>query len=106
MGHRNALISAYNHEGCEWLAQELASRDWNLYGTSGTVKYLQDFKIPIQNISTLVGKSILGRRVMSLSREVFAGLVATPENAPEMYDMGLRYFDLAYIDLYPLESAI
>jgi len=52
---------------------------------------------------------MLGHKVVTLSREVHAGLLVYPELDLEMEEfeaLGLPFFDLACIDLYPLMAEI
>ncbi|HVX56844.1 MAG TPA: hypothetical protein VHA37_03870, partial [Candidatus Saccharimonadales bacterium] len=53
--------------------------------------------------------AILGHRVVTLSREISAGLLADTASAEDMAEMnklGLPVIDLVCVDMYPLEKAI
>lgn len=54
------------------------------------------------------GRPILGHRVVTLSREVYAGILAraVEGDEAELARIGVPRIDLVYVDLYPLEQAI
>jgi len=61
------------------------------------------------DVAELVGgAAILGHRVVTLSREVHAGLLARPIEADlaELAELGVPYIDLVCVDLYPLADEI
>ena len=53
-----------------------------------------------------MGKPILGHRVVTLSRELHAALLATPKDSGELRELGIEPIDLVYVTLYPLERTI
>ena len=72
-----ALISVYDKAGIVEFAQGLAKLDWNIYASGGTAQKLRDADVDVTDIAELVGgEAILGHRVVTLSREVYAGLLA------------------------------
>ncbi len=56
----------------------------------------------------LVGGPILGHRVVTLSREIHAALLArhTAEDVAELISIGVPFIDLVCVDLYPLAEEI
>jgi phosphoribosylaminoimidazolecarboxamide formyltransferase/IMP cyclohydrolase len=110
MAERSALLSVYNKEGIVEFAQALAGLGWALYASGGTAKALTAAGLDVKDVADLVGGSaILGHRVVTLSREISAGLLADKNNADdvaEMENLGLPIIDLVCVDMYPLEEAI
>src|SRR3990167_8394477 len=106
---RTALISVYNKTGITEFAQELISLDFKILASGGTAKHLQDAKIPVEDIANLVGGgAILGHRVVTLSRQVHAGLLAkdNEEDRKELQTLKIPFINLVCSDLYPLEEEI
>lgn len=110
MSNNNALLSVYNKEGIIDFAEGLHRLGWNLYGSGGTTKQIDQSSIPITDIAQLVGgEVILGQRVVTLSREVHAGLLAdtrTDMQIEELENLGIPLLDLVCVDMYPLSAAI
>lgn len=104
---RTALFSAYNKsDALANFAGALKKRGWNILGSAGTVKFLQDMGIEATDVATMVGPPILGHRVVTLSREIHAGLLARPEDAAELQQLGIARIDLVFASLYPLKEEI
>jgi phosphoribosylaminoimidazolecarboxamide formyltransferase / IMP cyclohydrolase len=103
-----ALLSVYDKTGIEEFARGLTELGWQLYASGGTAKTIQASGIAVTDIATLVGgEAILGHKVVSLSREIAAGLLADKaEDMAEMKKLGLPTIDLVCVDMYPLEAAI
>jgi phosphoribosylaminoimidazolecarboxamide formyltransferase / IMP cyclohydrolase len=110
MNKKNALISVYNKEGIEKFAKDLVDLGWEIISSGGTARYLAGYGIKVKDVSELVGgEAILGHRVVTLSREVHAGLMARPEVAQDLAELeklNIPFIDLVCVDLYPLEDAI
>ena len=71
-----ALLSVYDKTGIVEFAQGLADQDWQIYASGGTAKAIQDAGVAVKDVSELIGGSaILGHRVVTLSREISAGLL-------------------------------
>src|SRR5262249_21198623 len=83
-------------------------QSWEILASGGTAKALTDAGIPVTDTGTIVGGPILGHRVVTLSREIHAGLLAkdTAEDRAELDKLGIRYIDLVCSDLYPLKAEI
>ena len=104
-----ALLSVYNKTGIVEFAQDLKGLGWDLIASGGTAKALTGAEIEVRDVATLVGGGpILGHRVVTLSREVHAGLLAkdTPEDNQELMRLGVPRIDLVCVDLYPLQTEI
>lgn len=113
---RTALISVYDKTGIAEFARELITLNFKILASDGTAKHLQDTGVPVEDVAELVGArlpdgqggAILGHRVVTLSREVHAGLLAknTPEDRRELNDSKIPFIDLVCCDFYPLEKEI
>lgn len=102
-----ALLSVYHKEGIVEFARELVVLGWNLIASRGTCKLLREANLSVRDVADLVGGGpILGHRVVTLSREVHAGLLATTLDQEEMASLGLEYIELVCVDLYPLKETI
>lgn len=104
---KTALLSAYKKtDELADFARALKERGWDILGSAGTTKFLAEKGIEATDVATIVGPPILGHRVVTLSREIHAGLLAKPEDEPELQQLGIRRIDLVYVGLYPLEEEI
>lgn len=107
---KSALISVYNKEGIVPFAKELVKLGWKIYSSGGTAKALTAGGVETTDVAELVGgEAILGHRVVTLSREVHAGLLARHDNdtdIQEMETLGIPFIDLLCNDLYPLKEEI
>jgi len=109
MTKRNALLSVYNKEGIVEFAQELVKLDFDLLASGGTCAVLRSAGLQVKDIAEVVGGGpILGHRVVTLSREIHAGLLAqdTETDRAELEQLGIPFIDLVCVDLYPLEEEI
>lgn len=106
---KNALLSVYHKDGIIEFAQALVELGFTIYASGGTFKHLIGNGITALPVSDLVGgEAILGHRVVTLSREVHAGLLAknTEEDIAELASLAIPHLDLVCVDLYPLEAEI
>ena len=104
-----AFISVFHKEGIDKFAKDLVDLGWQIMSSSGTAKYFKDKGIECTDLATLVGAPILGHRVVSLSREFYAMLLARPDNqedVAEMKKLNLPFVSLVCCDVYPLEEEI
>lgn len=106
----NAIISVSNKDGIVEFADGLIGQGFNIYASSGTAKLINESGLAAVDIAELVGGGpILGHRVVTLSREVHAGLLAdinNPDHLSELEKLGIPILDLAAVDMYPLRQAI
>ncbi len=102
-----ALLASYEKDDALLrLGKLLHEAGWQLLGSAGTAKFLNENSLSCRDVAEIVGKPILGHRVVTLSREIHAGLLATENDAAEIEKLGISRIDLAYVTLYPLEQAI
>lgn len=106
--HRTALISVYHKDGIVDFVRSLVDMGWNILASGGTAKTLTEAGIPVTDVATLVGEPILGHRVVTLSRELFARLLGNYEVEADMQEMERLGgpIDLVCVDLYPLQEEI
>lgn len=106
---RTALLSVYDKTGIVEFARGLVALGWRIYSSGGTAAALGAGEVPVTDVADLVGGgAILGHRVVTLSREVHAGLLARPveEDLAELAALGIPFIDLVCVDLYPLSAEI
>ena len=102
-----ALLASYEKDdNLLRLGRLLNNNEWKLLGSAGTAKYLNENGIPCRDVAEIVGTPILGHRVVTLSREIHAALLATEADSAELEKLGVPRIDLAYVTLYPLEETI
>ena len=109
MNKKNALLSVYDKTGIVEFAQSLVALGWTLYASGGTAKAIASARIPVTDVADLVGgEAILGHRVVTLSREVHAGILArnTDADIAELEREGIHRIDLVCVDMYPLTQEI
>ncbi len=105
---KTALLSSFEKDAhVDKLARLLQDNGWRLLGSAGTAKYLSSIGIACEDIGKLVGPPILGHRVVTLARKVYAGLLAsTKEDMNELDRLSVPFIGLVYVTLYPLEKTI
>jgi phosphoribosylaminoimidazolecarboxamide formyltransferase/IMP cyclohydrolase len=108
-GKKVALISVYDKTGIVEFAQRLTKLGYFILSSGGTAKKISEAGVPVTDIAKLVGgEAILGHRVVTLSRELHAGLLAkfALADQKEMKKLGLPYIHLVCCDFYPLNQEI
>lgn len=106
---KNALLSVYNKDGIADFAKELIALGFKIYASGGTAKILSSAGVDASDVAELIGGgAILGHRVVTLSREIYAGLLSrhTDEDRAELAKLKIPRIDLVCVDLYPLEEEI
>ena len=105
---KTALLASYTKdEPLLRLGRLLINNGWALLGSAGTTSFLKENKIPCTDVAGIVGPPILGHRVVTLSREIYAGLLAvTEDDFKELEKLGIRPIHLVYVMLYPLEETV
>src|SRR3990167_6925786 len=105
---KTALLASYSKdEDLKRLGKLLIENGWTLLGSAGTAKFLMDNGIPCRDVAGIVGPPILGHRVVTLARKIYAALLAvTPEDFHELDRQNVKPINLVYVTLYPLEDAI
>lgn len=104
-----ALLSVYHKvRTLRRFAEDLIKLGFNLLGTEGTARYLNEFGVPTRDVAQFVGPPILNHKVATLAREIHAALLAddSPEEQAELARIGIPKIDLVYVELYPLEQEI
>jgi len=103
---KTALLTSYEkNEPLLRLAGMLVKNGWDVLGSAGTTSYLKENGIACKDIADTIGPPILGHRVVTLSREIYAGLLAsTPDDFAELKRLNISNIDLVYVNLYPLEQ--
>jgi len=106
----NALISVADKTGIPEFARGLHELDWQIIASGGTHKAITDAGVPAIDVAEFVGgKAILGHKVVTLSREIGAGLLADLNNKAEMAEMKKLKIPIIHLvcqDSYPLEDEI
>jgi phosphoribosylaminoimidazolecarboxamide formyltransferase / IMP cyclohydrolase len=105
---KTALLSVYNKKGIVEFATSLNGLGFDILASGGTARTLTEASVPVTDVATIVGDPILGHRVVTLSREVHAGLLAkdNEEDRAELQKLGIRFIDLLCCDLYPLKEEV
>jgi len=104
---RTALLASFEKDAAlVRLGKMLKDAGWGLLGSAGTAKYLKENGIECRDVAEIVGAPILGHRVVTLSRELHAGLLSTDADAAELEKLRVPRIDLVYVTLYPLEKTI
>jgi phosphoribosylaminoimidazolecarboxamide formyltransferase/IMP cyclohydrolase len=106
---RTALLSVYDKNGIVEFARGLVGLGFDLVASGGTAKALSEAGLAVRDVSELVGGgAILGHRVVTLSREIHAGILArdTKEDRAELKKLGIPRIDLVCVDMYPLAAEI
>lgn len=104
---KTALLASYDKdEPLLRLGRLLQKNDWNLLGSAGTARFLGENGIPCRDVAEIVGPPILGHRVVTLARKIYAALLATPEDFGELDKINVQPISLVYVTLYPLEETI
>lgn len=107
-GENTALLSVYHKDGIVEFAQGLVALGWDIIASGGTAKTLREAGVLVVDCATIVGPPILGHRVVTLSREIHAALLAkdNPEDRAELRRINVPFIDLVCVDLYPLEAEL
>ena len=110
MRSKVALFSVFNKDEIflNFAKKLFETKQWALLGSKGTSDYLNKNGVGCVDVADIIGEPILGHRVVTLSREIHAGLLATDsaEDRAELERLEILPIDLVYVDLYPLEEAI
>jgi len=103
-----ALLASYKKDGdLLRLGKLLKENGWDIMGSAGTAQYLGEQGVECRDVGDVVGKPIIGHRVVTLSREIHAALLAaTDADFEELKKLKIEPIDLVYVTLYPLEETI
>ena len=106
---RTALLSVFNKDRLGELGTMLRGLGFEILASGGTARHLNDtLRIPAVDVASIVGPEILGHRVVTLSREVYAGILAriNQMDDAELIRIGVPRIDLVFVDMYPLVKEI
>jgi len=104
---RRALFSVSDKEGLVEFARGLRTLGFELIGTEGTSKTLQDAGVPMLTVADYTGlREGLGGRVKTLHPKIFAGILAPHGDEKDLADLGAVPIDLVVVNLYPFESTV
>lgn len=103
---KTALLSVYHKAGIVEFGQGLVDQGWQLMASGGTAKALQAAGLSVTDVAKFVGEPILGHRVVTLSREIHAALLAMDKDNEELERLGIPHIGLVCVDLYPLAEVI
>ncbi|MDK2951950.1 MAG: phosphoribosylaminoimidazolecarboxamide formyltransferase / cyclohydrolase [Kosmotogales bacterium] len=102
---KRALISVYNKDNIENLAEVLIKNDFEIVSTGGTLKYLKERDIPAIEISEITNfKEMLDGRVKTLHPKIHGGLLALRDNKEHMKTLeeeNIETIDCVVVNLYP-----
>ena len=107
----NAIISVSDKTNLDKLCNFLNTKNYNLYCSGGTYKYLEKENIQnIYKIEDLVQqKELLGGRVKTLHPHIHAGILCDRENEEHMKDIkenNIKLIDLIVVNLYPFKKVL
>lgn len=105
----NALISVFDKTGIADFAQNLATLGWTIYASGGTAEAIKKAGVDVVDTAELTGGgAILGHKVVTLSREIHAALLAdySKKETEELEKLGIPRIDLVCVDMYPLRNTI
>ncbi len=107
---RRALLSVDNKDGIDEFGKALIAFDFEIFSSGGTARALAKAGVAVTDVSAIVGgEAILGDKVKTLSRPLFAEILADynlPEEVEEMKKLGRSRMDLVCVDMYPLIAEI
>ncbi len=106
---RTALLSVYDKTGIVEFGRGLTALGFDIYASGGTAQKLSEAGLRVHDVAELVGgEAILGHKVVTLSREIHAGLLAdgSTEQQSELKKLGLPRIDLVCVDMYPLGQTL
>jgi phosphoribosylaminoimidazolecarboxamide formyltransferase/IMP cyclohydrolase len=104
---RTALLSAHRKTpALAEFAGQLKKNGFDIVATHNTADYLHQSGIVVHFLDELVGPPILGHKVVTLSRKLFASILASSDEDDELAKLLLTPIHLVYVDPYPLADAM
>jgi phosphoribosylaminoimidazolecarboxamide formyltransferase / IMP cyclohydrolase len=107
---RSALVSVFNKDGLDQIAELLQERGVKVYSTGGTAAFFTNKKIQVTEVESITNyPSILGGRVKTLHPKVFGGILARStdeDDQNELERFNIPTIDLVVVDLYPFEETV
>jgi phosphoribosylaminoimidazolecarboxamide formyltransferase / IMP cyclohydrolase len=100
-----ALISVYDKDGLDELAQGLAELGWELVASGGTAGRLEELGLPVTTVeSVTAAPEMFGGRVKTLHPRIHGGILARRDRADDLETLeaqAIEPFDLVVVNLYP-----
>jgi len=105
---KRALISSYKkNDQLVLFVRELVELGFRIVSSGGTSEFLQKAGIEVTDVSAYTGmKPILSHKVVTLHPAIQSGLLADGSQRGELDELRYPWFDLVYVDFYPLEEVI
>ncbi len=107
---KNALFSVSDKTDLAEHARILSELGYTIYASGGTARVIREANVPVTDVAELVGGgAMLGHRVVTLSRELHAALLADalkPEDLNELVEKHIPFIDIVRVDFYPLQKTI
>ena len=104
---RKAIISVADKEGILEFARGLTSLGVEIRASDGTAKYLGENGVKASTVTDYTGqKEVLGGRVKTLHPKIFASILATRKQLPELNTLGWDPIDMVVVNLYPFEATV
>ena len=102
-----AIVSVSDKDGILEFASGLEKMGVKILASDGTARFLKEKGIEAESISDYTGQEeVLGGRVKTLHPKVFASILATTRQLPELKRLGWEPIDMVVVNLYPFESTI
>ncbi len=105
-----ALISVSNKTGLDSLAHALVANGYEIVSTGGTLRYLQDNKIPVTAVSDVTQfPEIMDGRVKTLHPMIHGGILARRDldtHHQACATHGIELIDVVVVNLYPFQATI
>ena len=105
-----AIITSYEKDvRLERLVRKLHEHGYVLLSSTGTKKFIEGLGIPVEDVADYTGEPPrLDHRVVTIHPKVAGGFLArdTAAHRSELADMGARWFDFVYVNLYPVQKEI
>ncbi len=100
---KTALLSTWDKEKLETLANALLKKGYSILATGGTANYLEKYGLPITRLESITGfKELLNGRVKTLHPKVFSGILApSEESLTEDEKETIPLIDIVACNLYP-----
>ncbi|HEY4575119.1 MAG TPA: bifunctional phosphoribosylaminoimidazolecarboxamide formyltransferase/IMP cyclohydrolase [Thermoanaerobaculia bacterium] len=107
---RRALVSVFDKTGLDELARGLTRLGIEIVSTGGTLKALQEKRIPVVAVSEVTGfPEILEGRVKTLHPKIHGGILAKrseQEHLDTLAAHGIGRIDLVVVNLYPFRETV
>ncbi len=107
---QNALITVFNKEKIDIIANELQRLDIHIFSTGGTYEYLKKIGVNATAIEDITGyPSIFGGRVKTLHPTIMGGILYRRNNQEDLAQANHYHIppiDLVIVDLYPFEETL